>query len=360
VSPYIAVAALVFVLGVMFTLPLVPALVELRRKSDALPLTVVQEHSGDIRHFANGFRAYIKNLEPIILNCVARGTNETGTSSAGEKYVVLGRADEQLVRTVAEQDPVHPVLMVSAVDLVVPPESTFSKDIYARGQFEGGEKNSYRAILGEQDVHLGKASRVLRWVHAAGELTADFGCGLYGRVSSDRLIKLHADCSFLRINAPRIEIGPASSDVERTQDESGFPAYSGTGSGASPRLLHDGDFEVLAGQVIQSNIVIRGNLRVHAGARICGSVKSLKDMVIEDGVSVEGSLISAKKMRIGRHCTIHGPVIAERELIIANGTRCGTLEYPTTVSAPQIEVEDGVRVFGTLWAREHGLVMASL
>jgi hypothetical protein len=52
-------------------------------------------------------------------------------------------------------------------------------------------------------------------------------------------------------------------------------------------------------------------------------------------------------------------VVAERELAIASGVRCGTLEYPTTVSAPRIEVEEGVVVFGTLWAREHGQVVAS-
>lgn len=360
-SPYLAVAALVVVLGIMFTLPLVPALVELRRKSDALPLTVVQQHSGDIRHFANGFRTYIKGLEPIILNCVAHGTTDIDTSLAGEEYIVLGRADEPLLRAVAERDPLYPVLVVSGVDLVVPPGSTFSKDIYARGQFAGGEKNSYRAILGERDVHLGEASRVLRWVHAAGELTAGFGCALYGRVSSDRLINLQADCSFERMNAPRIEIGSASGNVERTRPHaSRLPASSGTSSGTSPRFLHDGDFEVLAGQVIRSSIVVRGNLHIHSGARVCGSVKSLKDMVVADGVSVEGSLISARKMRIGPRCAIHGPVIAERELAIAKGTQCGTAEYPTTVSAPQIEVEEGVRVFGTLWAREHGHVVASL
>jgi predicted acyltransferase (DUF342 family) len=82
-------------------------------------------------------------------------------------------------------------------------------------------------------------------------------------------------------------------------------------------------------------------------------------MVLEDGVSVEGSLIGARKLSIGPHCTIRGPVIAERELAIAAGTRCGAREHPTTVSAPSIEVEEGVLVFGTLWARERGLVVAS-
>jgi cytoskeletal protein CcmA (bactofilin family) len=349
------VAALVFVVGLMVLLPLVPALVELRRKSDALPLSVVQQNAGEIRHFANSFRTYINGVEPIMQHCLASGTTDTGTLSDGEEYVVLGRVDEPLVRTLAERDAIHPVLMMAGIDLVVPPKATFSKDIYARGQFEGGEKNSYRAILGERNIHLGEASRVLRWVHAVGEFSADLGCTLYGRISSDLLIRLNADCSFLRMNAPRIEIGHTASNMEARPR--GSSISSSTSAGTSPRFLHDGDFEVLAGQVIRSNIVIRGNLHIHSGARVCGSVKSVKDMVIEDGVSVEGSLISARKLHIGPHCVIHGPVIAERELVIAKGTRCGTLEYPTTVSAPQIEVEEGVMVFGTLWAREHGHVV---
>ena len=89
-------------------------------------------------------------------------------------------------------------------------------------------------------------------------------------------------------------------------------------------------------------------------------MKSAKDLVLEDGVAVEGSLISARKMRIGPNCAIHGPVVAERELAVAAGTRCGSQEHPTTVSAPRIEVEEGVLVFGTLWAREYGRVVASL
>lgn len=355
-NPYIAVAALVFVVGLMLMLPLVPALVELRGKSDALPLSVVQENAGEIRHFANSFRTYIKGLEPIMQRCVESGTTDTGTLFDGEEYVVLGRPDEVLMRALEEQDAVRPVLIMAGVDLVAPPEATFSKDIYAGGQFEGGEKSNYRAILGEGDVHLREASRVLRWVHAVGEFTADVGCGLYGRISSDLLVRLHADCSFTRMNAPRIEIGCAASHAKAGPVGASIPPNMGSRS--SPRLLHDGDFEVHPGEVIKGNLVIRGKLHIHSGARVCGSVKSVKDMVIEDGVSVEGSLISARKMSLGPHCAIHGPVIAERELAIAVGTRCGTLEYPTTVSAPQIEVEEGVVVFGTLWARDRGHVVA--
>src|SRR5277367_5559982 len=122
----------------MFMLPLVPALAELYRKSDALPLNVVQQNAGDVRHFANGFRGYIKVLEPILQGCVAAGSTASGTLPDGVDYVVLGRADEALVLSLRQTDATHPVLVVAGVDLSMPADTTFSQDIYACGNFEGG------------------------------------------------------------------------------------------------------------------------------------------------------------------------------------------------------------------------------
>jgi len=357
VNPYLAVAALLLMVSLMFMLPLIPALVELRRKSDALPLSVVQQNAGEIRHFANSFRDCIKGLAPTLQRCVAGGTTVTGTLADGEEYVVLGRADEPLLHALGQRDAVHPLVITAGVDLTIPAGATLSKEIYAGGQFIGGEKNNYRAILGEKNIHLGASTHVTRWVHAVGEFTSDPGCRLNGRISSDALIRLRTDCSFLRLNAPRIEIGSAAPIENATAPNSLLPT-SGS-SAPSKRVFHDGDFEVQAGEIIRGDIVVRGNLRVRSGARICGSVKSTKDLLLDDGASVGGSLISARKMRIGPNCAVHGPVVAERELAIAAGTRCGTLEHPTTVSSPRIEVAEGVVVFGTLWAREQGQVVAS-
>jgi hypothetical protein len=170
VNPYLAVAALVCAVSLLLMLPLLPALVELRRKSDALPLSVVQQNAGEIRHFANSFRDYIKGLEPIMQSCVAAGTSATGTLPDGEEYVVLGRLDEPLVRALAQRDASHPVVIAAGADLIAPPHATFSRDIYAGAKFRGGENNNYRAILGEKDVRLGASSRVMRWVHAVGGL----------------------------------------------------------------------------------------------------------------------------------------------------------------------------------------------
>lgn len=351
-NPYLALAVLILLAGTMFILPLVPALVELHRKSDALPLSVIQQHAGEIKHFADSFRSYIKELGPLLRESLHSEAAVFGTLPDGTDYLVLGRGDEALRLPLKEEDGLCPLLIATNSDLLLPSDITFSKDIYAGGRFIGGAKNQYRAILGEKEVHLSTESRVMRWVHAVEELQADPGCDLHGRISSDRHIRLQKGCGFQRVNAPQIEIG------ERGRTDlppATVPRYR-PASASTRRLLHDGNFEIPPGEVFLGNLVVRGALRIGSGARVQGSVKGDKGVILEAGVAVEGSLMSADKMQIGTDCDIHGPVIAEHNMVIARGTHCGAADQPTTVSAPWIEVEEGVVVFGTLWAREHGHV----
>jgi len=350
VNPYLALAFLIGLAATWFMLPLIPALVELHRKSDALPLSVIQQHAGEIRHFADSFRSYIKSLEPLLRESLNSRAAVFGTLPDGTDYLVLGRGDEALRLPLKERDGLCPLLIATNSDLLLPPDITFSKDVYVGGEFQGGAKNRYRAILGEKQVHLSTASRVARWVHAVGAFQADPDCELNGRISSDQQIRLQDSCRFQRLNAPRIEIGDTKAkgvSVNHFGNHSAWPTR---------RLLHDGNFEIPAGESFAGNLVVRGALRIGSGARVQGSVKGDKEVVLEDGVVVEGSLMCANKMRIGANCDIHGPVIAERKLVIESGTQCGNPHQPTTVSAPWIEVKTGVVIFGTLWAREHGRV----
>ena len=350
-NPFFAVAGLILLTGLLLLLPLIPALTELHSKSDALPLSVIQQHTGEIRFFADGFRSYMKGLEPALRECVGSGAHATGTMPDGSDYLVLGRGEEALFLPFREQNEFRPVMIASGTDLLLPSETDFSKDIYSAASVIGGTNNHYRAILAEKDIRLGRGSSVMRWVHAVGEFSADPACRLYGRVSSDSGIRLSEGCSFLRLNVPFIGIGPEANSAQ-------VPVRISPAAIVSQRLFHDGDFEIRAGEVFLGNLVVRGRLRIGAGARVSGSVKSERELVLEPGASIEGSLISASIMQIGPDCRIRGPVIAERTLLIRTGTHCGALQNPTTVSAPDIQVEPGVVVFGSLWAREHGEVVA--
>lgn len=353
-NSYLAVATLVLVAGGLYALPLIPAMRELRRKSDAQPLSVIQQHAGEIRHFADSFRSYIKELEPVLQTAVRSGKTVSGVLPDKTEYLVLGAGKEVLSLPLRQSDETCPALLAAAVDLSLPPGTAFSKDIYVGGRFLGGTKNRYRAILGEKDVHLGAESQVARWVHAVGEFSAGNDCQLHGRVSSDCGIRLSRECTFQRLNAPCIGFGQKAMPDLNFADDRSQPTTLRT----AQRLLHDGDYEIAPGQVFQGNLVARGRLRIGSGAQVQGDIKGDQGVVVESGVSLQGSLISATTMQIGPGCDIHGPIIAEKLLTLATGSRCGSAEKPTTVSAPWIQVEEGVVVFGTLWAREDGKVVA--
>jgi hypothetical protein len=351
-NPALATVLVVLLAGILFVLPLLPALMEMRLKRDARPLDVSQQQAGEIRHFSYGFRSYIAVLREPLQECVASGTTAKGTMPDGDEYLLLGRASDALFASARAKTANCSSLVAAGVDVVLPDGITFAKEVYATRNLTSGERNVFRAILGEEDIHLRRANTVTRWAHAVGTLQAEHDCDLYGRISSDRAIQLEFGCAFQRLNAPCIALGQLKAEADGVAAEP-VETFLPTG-----RRLIEEDLEIHAGDVVTTNIVTRGRLHIGAGARVLGSVKSNQHMTVDAGVCVEGGLISASTMHIGPHCRITGPVIAEHGMAIETGTRCGSIRTPTTVTAPTIEVTDGVLVFGTVWARAEGRVVA--
>ncbi len=355
-SPAIAMLVLILSAGLLLMLPLLPAIVELRLKRDALPLDVIQQYGGDIRHFAHGFRRVALALQPQLQECVASGATAHGTLPDGDEYVLLGGAEESFFVPATKKDSTWRSVVASGADLELPDGLTFSKEIYAAGDLTGGAGSTFRAILGERDIHLRRASKVIRWAHAARVLRAEHDCDLFGRISADREVQLQSGCVFQRVGAPMILAGFSENSPSQSAS---LPVNEPTNATPPPtgRTLYDGDLDVRAGEVISGSIVTRGKLHLGAGAHVLGSVKSNGHLTVDSGVSVDGSLLSGTITHIGPNCRIGGPVLAERAVSIESGTHCGTARNPTTVAAPTIELEEGVIVFGSLWARNEGRVV---
>jgi cytoskeletal protein CcmA (bactofilin family) len=343
----------------LFLVPLLPALVELRLTRDAQPLDVIQQYGGDIRHFARGFHRIAVELQPQLKECVAAGTSTTGTLPDGEEYVLLGSADDSFFLPATRRDSTWRSLVAAGADLVLPDDLIFGKEIYAAGDLTGGARSTFRAIFGEKEVRLQSDSKVVRWAHAVRRFRAEHDCDLYGRISSDQEIQLESGCAFQRVNAPLIItefFDGATGELTSSPSTAGVDAESP--APPTGRVLYDDDLEIRAGEVITGSMVTRGKLHIASGVRVLGSVKSNGHMTVDSGVSVEGSLISGTTMHVGPRCRVGGPVLAERGMVIESGTCCGAAHMPTTVSSPTIELEKGVIVFGTLWARKEGRVVS--
>ena len=354
-NTHASVAGLVTLIGTMLVVPLIPTLRELWGKTDAEPLNVIQQHAGDIRHFAQSFAGFIKELAPVMEQCRTSGAMARGVLSDSSEYAILAAMQE-----LPELEPLGdgflcPYVAVLLEDFVSPPATTFSKEIYARGDFRGGKNNQYRAILSEKSIWLAEGSTVLRWANAEKKFAAAGSNELYGRISAGESIQLERGCTFLRLNAPRIELGaPTARDTECFSDN---PPIT---SRQARRTLYDGDFEVKAGEVVHGDLVTRGALHIRTGARVVGSVKSNRSMILEPEVIIEGSAVSMGDMVIGAESALHGPVIAEHRLTIHSNARFGSDQKPTTVSSLEIKTEKGVVIFGTLWARQAGKVVERL
>ncbi len=357
-SAALATAGLFALAGALFLLPLIPAIIELRLKRDAQALSVIQQYAGDIRHFSFGFRSYASDVLALLPQCVASGETATGTLPHGDSYLLLGRGDSTLFLPPTSSDQTCDRIIAAGADLTLPRGITFAKEMYASRLLTGGENCTYRAILSDDRIRLGRGSKVIRWAHATKSIHAERDCELYGRISSDLEIGLQSNCFFQRLHAPRIVFGPstAKDDLEHAAQ---LDPSAGTfiSSPTVGRRLVDEDLDIPAHEVVKGSIVTRGGLRIGAGAQILGSVKSNHHMTVDPGALVAGSLISASTMHIGANCRIGGPVIAEQEMLIGSGSRCGTFKRPTTVSAPVIEIEEGVVAFGTIWARHEGHVV---
>lgn len=352
-----ATAILALVEGALFTVPLLPALAELRRKRDARPLEVIQKHAGDITHFARGFRNYIAPLQDRLRHCTETRMTGWGRLKNGEEYVLLGDDLQPFAKAANFQGSTCRWLIAAGVAVTLPNDLQFAKEIYAAQSLTGGERNAFRAILCDGNIHLQRDSETMRWAHAAGQFRVESGCRLYGRTSSEREIVIAPNCTFQRMHAPRIAMG---SEGCGTLD---LVNHTATGITTEldkplPRRLVDGDVTIRPGEIVRHNLVARGALNVGARSQVLGSLKGYESVVLEENVRVDGSLISSGELRVGPGCRIGGPILAERHIEIASGAVCGTADSPTTVSSQVVQVVEGSLFFGTVWARELGWVVA--
>jgi cytoskeletal protein CcmA (bactofilin family) len=330
-------------------LPLAPAVREFMRREDAAPLPT-RSDDGDVRSFANSFRRYLEPLLPQLDDAACARETRAVTTPDGTPALLLGSrgACDFAGRTVDQ-------VVLCAQDAFLPPQVSFTRDLYVRGRLVGGADDILRAALVDADASLGDRTTLLRWLHVQGSLTAGSNCQLFGRVSAGRAIFLGFGCRFERVSAPAIlsaleEIPAYLQRLQNTGDRSTIDRRYG-------RLRVNGEVHLATGDVVQGHIVALGTVRIDAGARVTGSVKSHATVRLGGSVEVHGAITSSGRIDLAERCFVRGPVLCEDEVVIGTGTQVGSPDSPTTISAPRIRLAPGAVVYGTLWARESGEVL---
>lgn len=345
-------------IALLFLLPLAPAFIEWYGRSDALPLKVVKEYDGNIRYFAQRFRQFLDEHAPGL----SEGRLSPAFASQGrlesDEYQLVANWKMPTFNALELQTETTSRMIFGTGSLRLPDEMFFEKEIYAFGQVQSGNHNSFRALLADGAITLGVACDVVRWAHSNASLSVGERNRLYGRISAEEQIHLQRDTRFVRMHAPTIRFGA----IELTRHPHQIPVMRPLSEPKSlldrtgERWLIASAFKIPPASSHAGSIVAKGALNVGRDSDIDGGLKSSDTVHLEANVSVSGSIVAEGDIYIGPGCRIAGPVVSDGKVTIATGCVIGSHDLPTTITAHEIRVEEGVQTHGSVWARELGFV----
>lgn len=356
----------VAVTALLFSVPLLPAIVEWRLGADAAPLTVVRAHDGQITHFAATFRRFLDaNLPALDGDGGGDGADavrDVALANGGTCQVVGADgvprlADGELAAGATR------AMIVGRVPLSLPHGVLFETEMYAARGIAGGGRNVLRALLSDGDVRLGEGAGVIRWAHAVGHFECGPASRLAGRVSSDTAIRLGRDTTFGRMRAPVIRFGAGDGDgpvaAHATAALTELPRPGRLLDDGCGRWLVGGALDVPDASAHRGDLVVRGALRIGRGSRVDGGCKGQGRVDVGADAVVAGAVVAAGDLRIGAGARVAGPVVAEGTVVIDAGSVIGTPGAPTTVTADRVHVAEGAVVHGSIWPRSEGRVVVA-
>ncbi|MEJ2141916.1 MAG: hypothetical protein P8Y24_06115, partial [Gammaproteobacteria bacterium] len=271
---------------------------------------------------------------------------------------IINQADTIPLNQSEQQEQITHSMLVSTGSLHLPGAMSYLTELYASDSIRGGKEDIYRALLAEKDIEIAEQSLLLRWMHAGNTIMVNNGSVLHGRVSADKQIRLSSTCHFERLYSPVILFGdhvPEHKPVTKLNKLSAAdlsPDVEDKGG----RWLIEHDVEIPDNSLINSNLVVVGRLKIGRNCQINGSVKSRFLLNLGEGSEINGSLVCNNNIHCEKGTFVYGPVISEQTVYIKSDSTIGSETAPTTVSAEEIHIYPDVVAYGTVWARQKGIV----
>ncbi|GAA5169048.1 hypothetical protein [Viridibacterium curvum] len=284
---------------------------------------------------------------------VVRGAGEDGIP-----FLVLGPKDYlsgQLPSNVTRLR----MQVVAARHLDVPGELLCDRLMFARNRLNIAHNAIVKTALAGRDATIGPRARVRRWLHAESRVDAAEGAVLGGCCSAGHEITLARRVRFEQVLAPTIRFGKTETPrtpVVPVQYILMQPPANAFVPGDG-RWIINGDMSVPPGHRVNAHLVVRGNLLAGTGAFLRGNVRVMGDFVMHHDARCGSAVICDGDMQTGECCQIGGPLIVEGGLQIGAQSEIGSLAQPSSVSARNLRVNEGVVIHGAVQAKRRGEVV---
>lgn len=299
------VAVLAGLFAAVALLPLLPGLVEVRRRADAAPLPIEDAAAPDPRAAGRRLREAVA-ADRALAAFSTSGRADPGIAARPGTAVVEGDA------RVAARAPVAALVCDGAA-------------ILEEGAEVSALLDAERSITAGRDCLLGES--------AATGGTLELGRGTrFRRLWGFPVVTVGEAPAVPRVAGPERTI---EDEVVWARDRLSLPP----------------------GARLDRDAVVRGDVRIGEGCRVGGSVKAHGSIEVLAGARIEGSLIAHRDVRLVGEVEILGNVFAERDVELGPGTTIGAQGgYKTAFAGRRMLLSPGVIVFGAVVAIRGGRV----
>lgn len=331
-------------------LPMLPAILEWRRPTDAAPLAIEASHALDPSGFASSFAGRLAEA-------LLRGETKVGQSVLASAGAEAAAGRWPLTRAEAAAGCNHRTWH-TADDALLPAGQSFLAEVACGGTLCTAPGAVYRALLGAARLSIADSAVVLRWAHADA-VDVSPGCWLAGRVSASQHIRIDGRVRFTLLHAPVVDFGAPAlltgarvpAPAEAVPD---LPPEGAVWNHVAARGVASAALTVRARRSWRGDLVCGGTLRLGEGCHARGSLKAHGSASLAAGCRVDGNIVARDLIRLNRDCVVLGSVMSETAVTLGENCVVGAPGHPATVTAPRIVVAPGVVVHGTLWATDEG------
>jgi predicted acyltransferase (DUF342 family) len=298
-------------------LPGLPALAELRSRSDATALHIDPDYAMDPRYLGKSFRRKIAR----ILDAPA--------TTAHVPFLARARERARIVDALAIGSGTRLEEAVLSSGDVRTGAGVQLTDLYCAGSVRIGEGSSARTIAADGSVTMGERASIARWVDAERDVTVGAHSTIGHSACAGGICRVARAVAFGRLFGNPVIIGP--------QRDAIVP---------EPAPVFEGD------------TISARSVEIETGARVPGSVKSEGDVVVRADAHIAGSIVARGSVHIERGAAVSGHVFSERNVSIAASAVVGAPGSSKTVYASgDVTLSEGATVYGWIISEGRGVTV---
>jgi cytoskeletal protein CcmA (bactofilin family) len=181
---------------------------------------------------------------------------------------------------------------------------------------------------------------------------------VFGVASATQSLRVQPGCQFRWLDAPQVMF--TDRDARLFAPPLAFKAAPlRAGAGSTAKLAKftriEGRWQPEPTAVISGNYVVTGDVELLPGCKVMGSIKAYGSVTLGSASVVQGSLFSQGDIELAPSARVEGVVSAARTVTLHRGSVIGREDQLGSLSAQHIKAYAGACVFGSVYARVHGL-----